>query len=154
MAQTFRSSRTGRPRRKIIGLTLLVITTVLSVVAFTWWSSLPDDDDIVVPDPAALPLPITTSTLLVVYQSDPTLSALRNRSLRITAPVASKPTSSTNILLKTPDPLLTIGADLIARDATRLVDLEPGSEVTLLCESVEPGVRAPMLEHCSLVAAL
>lgn len=129
------------------------MTVFLLVVAFVWWSSLPHDEDVVVPDPATVPLPLTAATLLTAYQSDPTLGALRNRSLRVTGTLATTPTSGTNILLRTPDPLLNVGADLIPSDVTRIVDVEPGAELTLLCERAGPGVGAPMLERCSLLAA-
>ena len=44
MTKLLDRSPEGRQRRKVLALTLLVITAILAVVAFAWWNSLPDED--------------------------------------------------------------------------------------------------------------
>ena len=100
--------------------------------------------------PALAPIALTGPELMAAYESDPALADFAEGPFVVTAPLSATPTSGTTVLLSTADPLRDIAADVVATDATRLTDEEPGAPVALLCERIVPGIRAPRLEGCRL----
>lgn len=136
-------------RRKIVALTLVGLALILLVVAVVWWRSLPNEE-VALEETAVVPIALTGPELMAAYESDPGLTDFAEGPFVVTAPLSAAPTTGTTVLLSTADPLRDIAADVVATDATRLTDEEPGAQVALLCERIVPGLRAPRLEACRL----
>ncbi|HEV2080261.1 MAG TPA: hypothetical protein VGR19_10270 [Allosphingosinicella sp.] len=149
MSELLADTATARKRRKTIALALAAVTLVLLIISFLWWRSLPEEEGTVVPKTAAA-TEMSAADIFAEYQRDPTLARLDNQPILITANLAAAPTTGTVILLGTPDPLLPLGAEVDPRDAVKLSAAKAGTEISLRCAGAEPGVRAPMLQSCTL----
>lgn len=152
MAELMEDTAAARRRRKVIALTLAGLAVILLVVTILWLRSLPNDDDIVIAEPPGTII-MTGAELMAAYESDPAMAGFSREPVLVSAPLATAPNSGTTVLLRTADPLLSIGADIVATDAVRLAGAEAGDEITLLCEGIAPGLRAPTLNGCSLAVA-
>lgn len=148
MADLLADDDRARRRRKSIVLVLLALAVLLLIVTVNWWRSLPNDDETILGEGSVAPAVLTGAELLAAYQDDPTLTDFASGPLLVKAPLETTPDTGTTVLLRTADPLLDIAARISPTDATRLTDVEEGSEVTLQCERVVPGLRAPTLEGC------
>lgn len=149
MSQLLADTEAARKRRKTIALALAAAALLLLIVTLVWWRNLPEEDGTVISG-AVAPVPMSAADIFAVYQDDPTLARLSNRPIAIDADLAAAPASGAVILLRTPDPLLSLGAQVDPRDAVKLSGLEAGARVSLQCVGVDPGVRAPLLKSCTL----
>lgn len=150
MAELLEHTAAARRRRETLALVLLALVIVLLIITISWWRSLPDED-LGLEEPIGTPITLTGAELMAAYEEDPGLIDFAESPLLITAPLATTPSSGTTVLLETADPLRNIAAQIDPADAIRLTDFEPGLEVSLQCERIAPGLRAPSLEGCSLI---
>lgn len=154
LAELLEDTAAARRRRKVLALTLLAVVVILLIVAIFWWRSLPNEDDAFLAERPVAPVALTGAELMEAYENDPALDEFAEGPVLVTAPLATTPISGTTVLLRTADPLMDIAADVDPTDATRLADVERGTEVAFLCERIAPGLRAPSLEGCSLALEL
>ena len=150
MAELLEDTAAARRRRKMIALALMVLVVILLIAMVAWWRSLPSEEAVLAEGRPVAPVALTGAELMAAYEEDPALPEFAEGPFLVTAPLSTTPTSGTTVLLGTADPLLDIAAEIVPTDATRLDDVERGTEVALLCERIVPGVRAPSLEDCSL----
>jgi hypothetical protein len=149
MSELLADTAAARKRRKAIALILAAVTLVLLIIAILWWRSLGSESEPAISNPAT-PVRMSAVDVFAVYENDPTLAQLDNRPILITAKLAAPPTTGTVILLSTPGPLLSLGAEMAPGDAVRLSGAKAGTELSLECEGVNPGLRAPILKNCSI----
>lgn len=149
MSELLADTPAARKRRKAIALVLAALALLLLIITILWWRSLPAEEE-TMPARPAVPVAMSAADIFAAYENDPTLAQLATTPILITAPLDAPPTTSEATLLRTPDPLLPLGAELDPQYAVQLSDVEPGTVVSLRCEGVAPGVRAPILRNCSL----
>lgn len=153
MAELLDETKEARHRRKTIALVLAAIALVLLIVTIAWWRSLPNEDETAIVESeteTGLPATLTAADLFAAYEADPTLAQFQAAQLVVAGNLATPPETGSAILLTTPDPLLDIAADVAPSDAVELADAEAGTEVTLICDGVTAGLRAPVLDSCVL----